>query len=247
MAIVKGTKQHPVRIVEHRPWQRFLVWLILIALTAGAIAFSYFYGHWNGMSQQKTALEKAARLEVELKESNQKSQELEQRIANIDLGAEVDRKANEEVRQEVITLKEQIAQLQEENSFYRGLMAPTKDKKGLTFGAIELNRAKKPRAYNYKVVVQQLASNHRLLKGALQYKVVGRSLGADVSYRLDQLSDQIKTDSIRLRFKYFQTIEGELQLPEDFDPKGIELVAQTSGKNSVKIEKRFGWLVEEAL
>lgn len=247
MAIVKGTKQHAVRIVEHRPGQRFITWLILITLTAGAIASSYFYGHWTGMSQQKSALEKALRLEVELQDANQKAQDLEQKVANVNLGAEVDRKANEEVRQEVIILKEQIAQLQEENSFYRGLMAPTKDKKGLTFGAVELRRAKKPRAYHYKVVVQQLASNHRLLKGTLQYKVVGRSLGADVSYRLDQLSDQIKTDSIRLRFKYFQTIEGELQLPVDFDPKGIELVAQTSGKSSVTVEKRFGWLVEEIL
>ncbi|WP_086930965.1 DUF6776 family protein [Agarilytica rhodophyticola] len=247
MAIVKGTKQHPVRIVEHRPAKRAIIWLVLLGLAAAASASSYFYGHWEGMAQQKSALAKASRLEVELKDAHLLVKDLEQRVANVNLGAEVDRKASEEVRQEVIALKEQISQLQEENSFYRGLMAPTKDKKGLTFGAVELSSVEKPRTYHYKVVVQQLASNHRLLKGTLQYKVVGRSLGSDVSYRLDQLSDQIKTESIRLRFKYFQTIEGELQLPEDFEPKGIELVAQTTGKNSVTVEKRFGWLVEETL
>lgn len=247
MSIVKGTKQHRVKVIEDRPFMRWGFFSLILMIMVAAVFASHKVGFATGMSQQESALEDVERLEKELRASRSSALELEQKVTNINMGAQVDRQANEEIRQEVINLKEQIAQLQEENTFYRGLMAPTKNKRGLAFGAVELSQSERARTYNYKVVLQQLATNHQLLNGSLYYKVVGKTLGQDVNYPLNQLSPQINTELIKLRFKYFQTIEGELTLPEGFEPMAIELVAKSTGKNPVTVEKRFGWLVEEVL
>jgi len=247
MSIVKGTKQHRVKVVRDRPFLRVFVLLVLLGVTVGAVAFSFRLGHSKGMQNENVSLAKISSLQDALSASDARVAEFEQKMANVDLGAEVDRKANEEIRQEVIALKESIAKLEEENSFYRGLMAPTKNKRGLAFGAIELSKTDRARTVSYKVVMQQLATNHQLLKGSLEYKVVGRQDGVDAMFNLRELSSQVKTDLIKLRFKYFQTIEGELKLPEGFEPVGIELVAKSTGKNPVTVEKRFDWLVEEVL
>ncbi len=247
MAIVKGSKQCRVKVVEDRPLFRWTILVACLGLAVLAVFVSHQRGFSSGMENQEAALKELARYEGQLVASQKREKELEQKVANHSMGAEVDRKANESVRQEVIVLKEEIAVLTEENSFYRGLMAPTKNKRGLSFGAVELSQSDRPRTYSYKVVMQQLATNHNLLNGTLLCKVVGRADGVDVEYNLNQLSSQLKTDVIKLRFKYFQTVEGQLQLPEGFEPLRIELVAKSTGKNPVTVEKRFGWLVEEVL
>jgi len=247
MAIVKGTKQYRVKVIEDRPFLRWSIVSASIILAVVAVVFSHKSGYSTGMAKQAVSLEELANLQVELDVTKKRALELAQQVANVNLGSEVDRKANEEIRQEVISLKEQIALVQEENSFYRGLMAPTKNKRGLTFGVVELNQTERSRIYGYKVIMQQLATNHQLLNGDLHYRVVGRNAVGDVAYGLHQLSDTVSSESIKLRFKYFQTIEGELLLPEGFEPLGIELVARSKGKDPVTVEKRFGWLVEEVL
>lgn len=245
MTVVKGSKQYTMRVVKHRPG---LVWLggfCAVLICAGCIGASYYIGVAHGMADQEKALADVARLSGELLASQTEAEDLQQQLANIRLGAEVDRQSNEEVRQEVIALKEELAQLQEDNSFYRNLMAPTRNQQGLTFGSVEIGDTDRARTYRYKVVMQQLATNHQLLNGTLKFTIFGKLNQFDTSYELHELSSQVSEQTVRLRFKYFQTVEGQLQLPEGFEPERIELVAKSTGKSGVTVEKRFGWLVEE--
>ena len=48
-----------------------------------------------------------------------------------------------------------------------------------------------------------------------------------------------------LRATANREVEGELAFPEGFEPKGLEVVAKSTGKNAKTVEKKFGWLVEE--
>lgn len=246
MAVVKGSKQYPLKIVQYRPWVRAFMVLLLVTIVAVAVLASYEVGHREGMAGQEKALADVAVMQTKLRSAESQVEELQQKVANINLGAEVDRQASEDVRQEVISLKDELAKLEEENSFYRNLMAPTGNRRGLTFGAVEVVDTDKPRTYSFKVVMQQLATNHQLLNGTLTFSVVGKLNGLEATFTLNQLSEQVSTDAIRLRFKYFQTIQGELSLPDGFEPERIELVAKSTGAESVTVEKRFGWLVEEA-
>lgn len=245
MAIVKGSKIRPVKVVYHHPYRRALSFIVCCIIAVGAVYASFYYGQHLGLATQEQTVADVVKLQAELSQSVTRVAELEQTLENSALGAEIDRKANEDVRQEVIELKEKIAALEEENSFYRGLMAPTKNKSGLTFGAVELSETDRPRTFSYKVVMQQLATNHQLLNGTLSYKVEGRLNGETVSLPLKDLSPDVKSEPIKLRFKYFQNVEGELQLPEGFEPDGIALLARSIGKDATTVEKHFGWLVEE--
>lgn len=49
---------------------------------------------------------------------------------------------------------------------------------------------------------------------------------------------------IKLQFKYFQNLEGELVLPSNFQPEEIQILAVSEGKNSKTVEKTFPWVVE---
>lgn len=246
MAAVKGSKQYRMVVVPYRPFYRLILAVVLIVLTTAGIWGSYQYGHHKGTAVQEQALQERDRLQQEYAESAGELETLRQQLANVTLGAEVDRKASETVRQEVISLKSQITELQEDISFYRGLMAPSGNKRGLTIGSLDVVSTGTPRRYSYKLVMQQLAENHVLLSGHLNFKIIGSLGDMRVAYPLKELSEQVGVEKIKLRFKYFQNIQGELVLPEGFEPDSIELVAKSVGRNATTVEKRFGWLVQES-
>jgi hypothetical protein len=93
--------------------------------------------------------------------------------------------------------------------------------------------------------VQQSATRHNIVTGRVTFTIVGSELGQPKSYPLSVLSRQVDSETIPLRFKYFQNIEGELQLPQDFVPEGVELSVKSSGRNGFNIEQRYGWLVQK--
>ncbi len=245
MALVKGSRKHRVKVIEYRLRYVVTVACVLLALLIAVIALTYMLGNKIGMAGQEKALADVARLNKELNLYTEKSEKLEQQLENSKTAAEIDRQSNEDVRQEVIVLKDEIARLTEENNFYRGLMAPNEKASGLTLGAVELVEGREENIYDYKVVVQQLAKRHNLLNGTLKFTVVGSINGIVQRFSLMELSDSVNSSSIKLRFKYFQVVSGELRLPTDFEPEGIEIEARSTGSKPQTVSKKFRWLVEE--
>jgi hypothetical protein len=246
MTAVKGNKPTRLMVVPYRPYARLLMRTGFVLATLLVVAVSYFVGKHHGVGLQKSAIAERDSLRIELLSKNAEIEGLSQQVANLKLASEVDKASSEGVRNEVITLKSQIAALEEDISFYRGLMAPTENRRGLTIGSVDVIATGVPRRYSFKIVVQQLATNHQVLNGSLRANVVGYEGGQARSIPLKDLSSDISDEAIRLRFKYFQNIEGQMELPEDFEPERIELVASSTGRDGVSVEKKFGWLVHES-
>ena len=245
MSLVKGSKRYRVKVVEYRLRNVVFATSFVLLLVLGSASVSYWYGHRIGMAGQEQALTDAARYKLASEDFKAQAERLDQQLTNIKMASEVDRHASEDVRQEVIALKEEIARLTEENNFYRGIMAPNEKSSGLTLGAVEIVGTREAGVYNFKVVVQQLATRHNLLSGSIRITIVGLEQGIEKRYPLSSFSEAVKGESTRLRFKYFQVIEGSLVIPENFNPEGIEIEAKTNGAKPQSISKKFGWLVEE--
>lgn len=246
MTAIKGGNPTRLMVVPYRPYTRVLVWGgIAVGISLVAV-ISYYLGNHHGIGLQQAAIAERDSLRVELLSKNAEIEDLSQQVANLRLASEVDKASNEGVRNEVLALKSQIAALEEDISFYRGLMAPTDNRRGLTIGSFDVLTTSIPRRFDFKIVVQQLATNHQVLNGTLQVNVVGHEGGLVRSIPLKDLSPQIEEESIKLRFKYFQNIEGQIALPEGFEPERIELVANASGRDGGAVEKKFGWLVHES-
>ncbi len=245
MSKVKGSREYQYRVVKYRP----LIWgIFAAAVVVGCVLIGqggYWLGYKYGVSGQEMALTDLTAVSTQLESTREETETLKQQLANARLGAEVDQGALEVVRTEVTGLKERLASLEEENQFYRNLMAPSGNKRGLTFGAAEITETETPRTFRYKVVMQQLASQHSVLHGTLSFNIVGHIEGNLKVFALKDLSPTVASTNLKLRFKYFQNIEGELTLPEGFDPERIELEARSTGKKPVTIEKRLGWLVQQ--
>ena len=245
MTRVKGSKQYSVKVVPHRPGLTVVIVAGCIITLLAAIATSFYVGRDLGRAQLSLLKQQVQQLQHQLSENERGLQRARQQVANLTLGAEVDRKAGEDVRQQIKALKTEIAALEQDNTFYRNLMSPSKNRSGLTIGALELLSTTDERRFQYRLVVQQLATRHEVLTGSLTFSVVGRQVGEPVRLHLKDISREVSSENIKLRFRYFQTLEGTLRLPAEFEPERVELVAKSTGKNAAVVEKKYGWLVQE--
>jgi Family of unknown function (DUF6776) len=156
----------------------------------------------------------------------------------------VDEAALEILRSEIAANKEEMAALEEGLLFYKGLMAPGDITQGLSLREIELV-AREEGHFSFRIVAQQEARTHNTIKGELSAEVYGLQNSEQVSYPLAELSDDIEDNAITLRFRYFQSIEGVLVLPQDFEPLGIRVVARATSPRKAEVSEEFAWRVKE--
>jgi predicted transcriptional regulator len=158
---------------------------------------------------------------------------------------DVDRQALELVRKELAGQKEEIAGLEEGMAFYRSLISPGEIAPGLSLRGLELKAGEQSREYFYRIVVQQEARTHEQLKGSLSVVISGQKGGKPVKYSLADLSDDFKAGGDALQFRYFQSVEGELVLPDGFEPDTVRVNARTVSPHAFDIGEEYPWQLEE--
>jgi hypothetical protein len=230
---------HELHRLQRR--RRFLAGLLLLVLLVAA----FLLGERAAMSGLRLNPELYAAMKVEVPRLQQRVAELE---AQLDVGqtqAQMDKRALEMVRREIALQKEEISGLSEGLGFYRSLMAPGDIAQGLSLRPLELVPLKDEGRFSFRIVAQQEALKHALLKVDLFAEVVGVLDGEGVSYPLSELSDDLETNPIPLRFRYFQSVEGALTLPEGFQPGTVRLVAKVTSPRETDVREEFPWQLKE--
>ena len=239
-----GSKQYRSVVVRDESNNQWRIPL-LVAAAVLLIAISYWLGARGLLGSNAELSGQLQDARQQLEQRSARIDELEQKLANLQLGADIDQQAVNEVRTTVREHKETINRLNKDIAFYKGLMAPTEREKGLGIRSWEVYPARAKGRFQYKLVLQQLALKHRILKGSVQVDIVGRRNGVEEILSLDILSDQVESKSIPLRFKYYQYLEGELIVPVGFEPRRVDIVARASSPKKVKVEKHYGWIVQK--
>ncbi|MGI9289567.1 MAG: DUF6776 family protein [Pseudomonadales bacterium] len=251
MVKVRGTKHVRMVVVPYNPVRR---WGLLIVAAASVLAlavFAYLHGFRTANADYYELVEDRTVLQRVVDNSAHDNEQLQRQLAQVQMDADIDRRATSEVREEIAGLNKKIADLSKEISFYKGLMAPTAEERGLRIRSLDVVASDDPRKYELKLVLQQLAVEHKILYGYATINIVGKQNGSEIVLSLGDVSKQIDGNKVRVRFKYYQNIEGTLLLPEGFEPQGIAVVIDAKAKKARRgkaehIEKKFGWVTQEA-
>ncbi len=220
--------------------------LIIATLLLAVVLLAGFYlGQRNAYSGMGLDAERYRAMQADLVATET---DLAQARAELDVQSarhEMDQQALELVRQEIAAQKEQISALEEGLRFYKSLMAPGEIAQGLSLRPLELVALDSPGRYEYRIVAQQEARKHSLLKGELSAAINGLLADQEVSYPLAELSDDLDPGAVPLRFRYFQSIEGELTLPPGFEPRSVTLEARASAPTKMEAREDVAWQVQE--
>lgn len=210
-------------------------WTVIAALIAGIVLL--FGGYAVGRVH---AGQIAASLSDELARETAQVETLSgvrDQLADVELDRTIDAGASEILRSTIKQQKDEIAQLQEQVSFFQRLMAPGSAPRGVMIDRFELSRAGDD--FEYYVLLTQLEDRRSWVSGLVVIDVIGQRGGVQQVLSLTELTE-VDSYPIKYRFRYFQDFSGSLTLPEGFEPSAIRVRADlSSGKDN--LEREFAW------
>lgn len=231
-------------VVPYRPGRRVLFTLLLLTGVAVSAAGGWGYAYYTTVLAQQGEQAEKRELSAQLTDLRQENEALRRQIAILDRSSAVDQQTGAELQETLTALRQRVAQLEEDVLFYRQVVEEEIDETGLVIGQLDIDATRSPDRYRYKLVMrQQDADGDTYLTGHVNFNLVGQLQDQQVILPLRDLSEFEDELDIRLRFKYFQNIEGELALPEGFQPDRIQIAAVATEPVSKRINEDFGWVV----
>ncbi len=231
-------------VVPYRPGRRVLFTLLLLTGVAVSAAGGWGYAYYTTVLTQQGEQAEKHELSAQLTDLRQENEALKRQIAILDRSSAVDQQTGAELQETLTALRQRVAQLEEDVLFYRQVVEEETEETGLVIGQLDIDVTRSPDRYRYKLVMrQQDADGDTYLTGHVNFNLVGQLQDQQVILPLRDLSEFEDELDIRLRFKYFQNIEGELALPEGFQPDRIQIAAVATEPVSKRISEDFGWVV----
>ena len=239
MAAVKGSKLHHMVVVPYRPLYKAMIFIVFIFAMAIFGWLTYEFGNNQGLELKVEVVREKDLISKELGEARGLINEMRQEIADLTVGGEIDNQANEEVRHTIENQQNLLAAQNEEISFYKGVMLPNVANKGLRIERLDVS-SNVPGRVRYSLLLTQVVDKHDYVQGAVRISLLGQNDGQEETIQISD-SGRDEAEAIRFRFRYFQNIMVEQELPNGFVPREVMVVVQTSGLNAQRLEKTFDW------
>lgn len=207
------------------------------------------YGaYWKGGEDSRQRIQELESLEQHYQQLSRELEQAQQMQAVLSSGERLGRQANEQSRQTIKLLEEQIYKLQQDLAFYKGVLAPASRREGLRIRSFELQTTDDPQLYRYKLLLSRVGTDDKPLEGQVRISVVGTREGQEVELDLAELSQEWKGQT-PFAFRHLQAFpEGaryaELKLPNDFTPGEIKVRADIKGQRQ-PLERTYNWNEEK--
>lgn len=230
-----------VRAQASRRLRLALVGAAVLGLVASWGIFEW--GRRAGGYDRFEAAGQRLELENRLAELTADNEALREEIVRVRTKARVEREAYGQVAGDLDELKAQVAELEEELAFYRGIMAPGDGGDGLKVRAVQVHPAGDPAHYRLRLVLVQAGRQGDRVRGRVGLRLEGAD--GDGPRRLEDGEVRVGEGELEYAFRYFQVLETELAVPEDFRPDRIEVVLDPARDRDPDIVESFLWRVTE--
>ncbi|MEH6358236.1 MAG: DUF6776 family protein [Pseudomonadales bacterium] len=234
MAKVRGSKQHRMVIKHHHPKKQWVMALAALACAVIVWGVGFLFGQY---------FERQAQL---LRPDGQQMLlQLHEQVTELKQGRLVDKVAVDGARSDLKEKQTKIRQLEKDLAFYKGVLAPEKNVKGLQVDRLGVEKLSTARNFKFKWVLTQVGKNSKYLSGNTSLELVGKLAGVEKVLSLkDVVSEEL---NLKFKFRYFQNFSIQVELPEQFVAEKILLSATVAGNQAQSISQQYEWAVQEAL
>lgn len=223
---------------HHAPWQRRIWFSVLSLVLLGAGWGLFYFGQGQAGFNTLRANDTEIRLKGAIASLEEEKVALRDQIALLERSTQMDKQAYSEVDTNLKNLQEEILELREEVSFYRGIVAPLESSAGLRIEKLRIESAGEERLFHFKLVVTQVLKNDRVVTGRADIIIDGLEDGAPKKYTLKDVGVAGKK-ALDLNFRYFQKFEGDILVPAGFTPRAVEV--RVNPKRNKVIKSTYEW------
>jgi hypothetical protein len=224
-----------------RPWLRWLFVAGAALLLAVILAYAYHRGRLSaGLDAAQVALERRE-LVARADRLEQQNARLNARVAELEMERKLDREAYGQVEQTLGELQSQLSRQSDDLAFYKSIVSPADGVQGLRIHRFEVRPGIEPREFRMQLTLVQSMRHESVASGLVQVVVHGMQGDRPARHSVGELLGRPKAQ-LPFSFRYFQTIEQAVTLPEGFQPFEAEVQVR-SGKLRSPMQQSFPWKV----
>lgn len=218
-------------LVPYRPFRNLSLGIGGVILIIAAALGGLYAGSRYNSSVVGATPEEVQRLRQTVRMYAEQSQSIRDEAAVAHHDREIVLAATEKLRQENMSLLENIATLEDQVALYKKLLSPRTAVAGLSADRLDLRLANNAGRVTYRLLLTQASSNAVEIAGAVEARIIGGGQ-----------SVVLPVGDNRFAFQYFQSLTGEWQLPAGFRPERVDIVLKP-GKGA-SVQKSFRWEVQ---
>ena len=217
-----------------------LLGLVLLGVAAG---LSYNYGR-NVEMAGLASIEQLADLQRKLDTVEYERTELHKEAVKLKRSSHIDQETIKAVKQQLQQLQNERSTMEEELAFLRNIVSTDKTKKGLKIQNFRLENDLQAGYYRYRFSVSQALKDSTTVLGRIYLFVAGLQDGEKRILKLEEVTEE-KMAGIKMRFRYFQEVDGLLHLPEGFAADTVTLEVKPKNRGVAPLAETFEWRLSD--
>jgi cell division protein FtsB len=226
------------QVREKNPWR---LWLgIALSLLLLVIMFLLGRAYQSYELSQLKLVEEA--MVARISELEQRNESLVKKNAHLGGISKIEHDAYEKSNQSLVKLQRDLLELKEELVFYQGIVSPEELALGVNIQSFELTRKNNNGLYAYKLVLTKRGKSNQVIKGSMDFRVKGTQQGESKALTLENIKQEFDRKDEKFSFRYFQVFEGELLLPDSFEPSDIELEIKPTTRKIKNFTESITWV-----
>ncbi len=222
----------------HAPRRRVVLWtaaaLLAVTLLYGVFELGRYDAGFRVVDSVRGALAASSRIrELEADNARQRTQ-----LEAADVARRVDREGYKQVERSLGDMQSQIARLNQDLSFYRGLVQP----ESLIHVKVQQMQIVPEAAgqFRLKFVLMQTGKPDSVVTGNAAIAVDGLLHGKPRSFSFMELSPSRRV-SLAYSFRYFEDYDELVRLPPGFEPTRVGVEIHSGRDSSHSVRQAFVW------
>jgi hypothetical protein len=221
------------------PWFALVAGAAALAVTAGWIGYSQ--GQRSAGHDAAAAATQRAVVDAQNERLQLQNKRLNAQVAELEMARRLDRDAYGQVESTLGDLQSRLARQSDDLAFYRSIVSPADGIQGLRIQRFEVLPGAQTRQVQLKLTLVQAMRHESVVSGLAQVTLVGMQGDVPARFAVGELIGKPRAQ-LPFSFRYFQTVEQTVTLPEGFDPYEVDVRLQSSKLNS-PLQQVFPWKV----
>lgn len=207
----------------------------IVIAVAVVVALALLFGLWGAWQTFAPGSDNPQR---QLASQQSALESLQQQVSTLTRSDQISRDANRELQGTLAERDEEIAALRADVAFYERFVGATEQRKGLTVHELRM-QARTDQGWHYTATLTQSLSREAASVGTMRLSIEGTRDGRLETLEWDQLRQRDDAARVAYSFKYFQQVEGDIVLPDGFQP--LRVLVRLEPERGSAVERSFSW------
>jgi hypothetical protein len=228
-------------VKAHTPRRRAVLIGLAVLITLGVLYGAFELGRYDAGFRVVDSVRGALSASARIRSLEQENEQQRSQLEAAEVARRVDREGYKQVERSLGDMQSQIARLNQDLSFYRGLVQPNSVIR-VKVQQMQIVPDTVPGQYRLKFVLMQTGKPDSVVAGSAAITVDGLLRGKPTSLSFGQLAPNRRV-SLAYSFRYFQDYDEPIQLPQGFEPTrvGVEIRSAKDRDASHSFRQAFVW------